>query len=277
MGKYSMHAWGKTVDRLRKLLGMLAMALLPALHAHACQKTVRWFDDAPYSFRAPDGHITGFDADLTREVLRRTGCDAVFVEMPWARALAELESGRLDILPGSFRNPQREAFAYFSIPSLQSPNLLFVGPGAWTRYRMTKLDDMVGTGFRLGVQIGVSYGDKFETLKSNPHFKDNMVKVTMRRYAWKMMERGRIDGMIADEASAALELKQLGLEHMLRPSGVVVSTNTAMVAFSKRTITPQFVAAFNAALESMFRDGEYRRIRARYLRCSAGLKVLGCD
>jgi polar amino acid transport system substrate-binding protein len=258
-----------------KLLGAIAMALLP-LHAFACQKTVRWYDDAPYSFRKSDGEISGFNADLAREALRRAGCEARFVEMPWARALAELESGRLDILPGSFRTAQRETYAYFSIPALQSPNVLYLGPQARAGYRLTRLDDMVGTRFRLGVQIGVSYGDKFDTLKANPRFKDNQVPVTLRRNAWKMMELGRIDGMIADEATANLELAQMGLAGKLTPSSVVVSNNTAMVAFSKRTSSPQFVAAFNKALQSMLADGEYRKIRERYLRCPSDIKVLGC-
>lgn len=262
--------------RILKLLGALMLALLPALAAHACNKTVRWYDDAPYSFRAPDGTVKGFDADLAREVLRRTGCQAVFVEMPWARALVELESGRLDILPGSFRNRQRDAYAYFSVPALQSPNVLYLGPQARASYRIARLDDMVGTGFRLGVQIGVSYGDKFDTLAGDPRFKANQVQVTLRRNAWKMMELGRIDGMIADEASAAVELRQMGLDDKLKPSQVVVSTNTAMVAFSKRSISPQFVASFNKALQSMIADGEYRKIRQRYLPCPADVKVLGC-
>ncbi len=259
-----------------RLLGVMAMSLLPALDAHACTKTVRWYDDAPYSFRGPDGQITGFDADLTRAILKRMGCQAVFVEMPWARALAELEAGRLDVLPSSFRNPQREAFAHFSMPSLQSPNLLYLGPKARAAYKIAKLDDIIGSGFQLGVQIGVSYGDVFDKLKANPRFKENQVPITQRRNAWKMMELGRIDGMIADEASAALELRQLGLAETLTPSGVIVSTNTAMVAFSKRSVSAHDVAAFNKALQAMIADGEYRRIRERYLRCPRDIKVLGC-
>ncbi len=91
------------------------------------------------------------------------------------------------------------------------------------------------------------------------------------------MEMGRIDGLIADEASAALELKQLGLAHILKPSAVVVSTNTARVAFSKRTVSPQFVMSFNKALQSMIADGQYRKIRERYLSCPANARVLGCQ
>ncbi len=264
------------MTKIRQLLAVAALTLLPALHAQGCSKTVRWYDDAPYSFRAADGRISGFDADLMREALKRTGCTAVFVEMPWARALAQLEAGRLDVLPSSFRTAPREAFAHFSIPALQSHNVLYMGPAARAGYPLARLDAMLGTRFRLGVQIGVSYGATFDTLKADPRFRQNEVLVTLRRNAWKMMELGRIDGMIADEASATLELRQLGLDEIIRPSGLVVSTSTATIAFSKRTVSRQFVAEFNTALASMFADGAYRTIRQRYLPCPAGRKVLGC-
>lgn len=266
----------EVVTTTGKLLAVMALALLPALHAHGCSKTVRWYDDQPYSFRGPDGKITGFDVDLMRESLRRTGCTAVFVQMPWARALVELEAGRLDVLSGSFRSKAREAFAHFSIPALQSHNVLYLGSKARAKYRLTSLDDIIGTGFRLGVQRGVSYGAAFEALKANPLFPANWVPVTIRRHAWKMMELGRIDGMIADEATATLELQQLGLTVTVKPSAVIVSTSTSMVAFSKRTVPRQFVTSFNKALQSMMADGEYRKIRNRYLRCAPASRVLGC-
>ena len=262
---------------VRYFVGIMAMVSMQAFDAHACEKKVRWYDDAPYSYRAPDGEVAGFDGDLARAALRRIGCRAVFVNMPWARALIELESGRLDILSSTFRSAEREAFAHFSIPSLQSPNVLYVGPKARVQYRLSKLDDMVGTQFRLGVQIGVSYGDSFETLKADPLFRDNQMPVTLRRNAWKMMERGRLDGMIADEASAQLELGQLGLDGVIKPSGVIVSSNTSSFAFSKRSVSPQFVESFNKALKAMIADGEYRSIRDRYLRCPQEIKVLGCS
>jgi polar amino acid transport system substrate-binding protein len=262
---------------VRYLFGIIAWGLILAFDAQACEMKVRWYDDAPYSYRAPNGEVTGLDADMARAILKRTGCRAVFVEMPWARALVELKAGRLDVLSGTFRNAEREAFAHFSTPSFQSPNVLYLGPVARSRYQFSKLDDLVGTPFRLGVQIGVSYGDSFETLKANPLFKDNQVPVTLRRNAWKMMELGRIDGMIADEASAQLELRQLGLEGVLMPSGVIVSSNTSSVAFSKRSVSLQFVESFNKALQDMIADGEYRRIRDRYLRCPQDIKVLGCN
>jgi polar amino acid transport system substrate-binding protein len=259
-----------------RLLGAVLLALLAAADCAACTRTVRWFDDPPYSFRQADGQIGGFDADLAREVLRRTGCAIKFVNMPWARALVELESGNLDVLPGTFHSQKRARYAHFSIPIQQTPNVLFLSPAAATKYQPATLAELGGTPFRLGVQIGVSYGEHFEALKATPAFHDNLVPVTLRRNAWRMMQMGRIDGMIADEASAAVELRQLGLEQILLPSNIVVPTDPVMFAFSKASVQPAFVAAFNKQLQDMITSGQYRKLRERYFPCNRVGKAASC-
>jgi polar amino acid transport system substrate-binding protein len=258
------------------IMNVLALALLPVAAASACTRTVRWYDDAPYYSSGNDGQVHGFTADLTRAVLQRQGCEARFVEMPFARALAELEAGRLDILPDSFHSPARARFAHFSIPAIQSPNVLFTTTAAAAKFHLATLDELAGSDFRLAVQIGVSYGEHFDALKAKAQFRDQLSHVTLRRNAWKMMSMGRIDGMIADQASGAVELRQLGLSDTIRPSGLVVSTDTAVYAFSKRSVDPAFVAGFNKALAALIADGQYRKIRARHLPCPAGIEVLGC-
>jgi len=259
-----------------KLLWILWILVMPAAQCAACVKTVRWYDDAPYSFRAPTGEIRGFDADLVRALLAQMGCTANFVNMPWARAVAELEAGRLDILPGTLRNEERERFAHFSKPALESPNILYLSSGATSKYRLMRLEDLLGTSFRLGVQRGVSYGSQFEQVRQDPRFVANLVPITLRRSAWRMLELGRIDGLIADQATARLELRQLALETKIADSGIVVSSSTAVFAFSKRSLNPSFVAAFDKHLTVALNDGSYRTIREHYLGCPARAKILGC-
>lgn len=241
-----------------------------------CVKSVRWNDDAPYSFKTPDGQLRGFGIELMREVLKRMGCTARFVEMPWARALVELEAGRLDLLPGALRKPEREQFAYFSRPMNRSPNVLFMHRKAASTYTVNKLADLMGTPFRLGAQIGVAYGPEFNALSSQTDFQARITPLAQRRHGWKMMEIGRLDGQIADEATALLELKQMGLANDIVRTQVVVSSEPALVAFSKAAMDMEFVEAFDKRLGQMLSDGSYRAIRERYLPCSASLEVPAC-
>lgn len=125
-------------------MGLLAAFSIGSAEAQ-CVKTVRWSDDAPYAFKLPSGEISGFNSELIRAALKGLNCEAKFVELPWARALRELEQGRLDILPGALRTPEREKYAYFSRPINRSPNVLFVAKGAAAKYRLAALADIPGT------------------------------------------------------------------------------------------------------------------------------------
>ena len=137
------------------------MAALCIGNAEArCVNTVRWSDDAPCSFKLPIGEISGFNSELIRAALTGLNCEARFVELLWARALRELEQGRLDILPGGLLTPEREKFAYFSRP---------VKSAAATQ-RLRALTGIQETVFRLGAQIGVAYGADYDAPVNTPVF-----------------------------------------------------------------------------------------------------------
>lgn len=244
--------------------------------AQGCVKTVRWFSDVPYAYRDTDGEIRGLNIDIARTALRQMGCEAQFVEMPWARALVELEQGRLDILPGALRKPEREVFAYFSRPINRSPNVLFIGKAAAKKYRINKLSDLLGTDFRLAAQIDVSYGADYDALLKSPEFKANLSPLTMRLGAWKMLERDRIDGIIADEVTGLLELQRLGMANIVSKKRVIVSEEPAAYAFGKKTNSPDFVKAFDNTFNAMLADGRYKEIAQRHLPCPVSVGNLGC-
>lgn len=253
---------------MRKSYCFLGIAVLAVgmQQAQACSKTVRWYDDSPYFEQAADGSVTGFTADVTREALRRLDCKAVFLKMPFARALVELENGRLDMLPDALLKPERQRYAYFSQPAAMGiPNVLFTSVEAGRKFKLNKLEDLVGTGFRLGVQIGVAYGGNFDALAADPVFKKQMSPVTERRNAWKMVALGRLDGMVADLASGTVELRRLGLSGQVQASKVVVSTEAPAYAFSKKTTDQAFIQRFNKALDSMAADGSYKALMDKYL------------
>lgn len=259
----------------------LAMVLLGVAASQAqaagCTKTVRWNQDPPYFTRGGTGDVAGIDADIVREALRRMACKPVFSEMPWARALLELEMGRLDILPGAFKTPEREEFAFFSVDVNRSPNVLFMSARASVKYRFERLVDVASTPFRLGAQIKVSYGDEFDALMAQPAFAARVVPLTHRASAWKMMQADRLDGVIADQVTGIMEIQQLGMAADVVKTRIIVSGDAAKIAFSRKSINPAFVEQFNKAFESMKTDGTYRRILEAYLPCKVSAEKLGCE
>lgn len=249
----------------RRLL-LAAALFVPSLASAACQVTLRWDDDPPFSMQLADGEVVGATVDGVRSVLHGMGCEARLVRLPWARALRELEQGRLDILPGAFRKPEREVYAHFSgVVEEASRNILFMRRDAAARWPVSELLQLRDTAFRLGAQMEVSYGPSYLELMQTPAFHERMKFSSNRLNLWRMAAKGRIDGVIADELSGQQEIEELGLSELIQPTPVVVSSEGVEVAFSKKSVQPEFVQLYAEVLRKQIADGTQARIKQRYL------------
>ena len=245
---------------------LLWLASWPAIASADCVKTLRWDDDPPFSMQATSGDIGGIYVELNRAVLEHMGCQVQMRKLPWARALRELEQGRLDVLPGTFPRPDREEYAYFSGPIVPpSRNILFLHRGELQTWPVSRLTELLDTPFRLGAQIGVYYGADFEQVMADAGFASRVIFQARRDNLWRMLKRGRVDGVIADEYTGAYETHLLGLDHLIQPTRVVVSDEASEVAFSKLTNDPAFVERYQAVLRQMVADGTYHLILQRYV------------
>ena len=244
---------------------LLVLAATVARADPPCVLTQRWNEDPPHSMKLADGSVGGITVDVVRMALGRMGCSAVLVEMPWARAVAELQAGRLDILPGMLRNPEREAFAHFAMERTHSRNMLFAHVDTQARWPQQSLEEILRSGFKLGAQIGVNYGPAFAALDRDPAFHRALELGSSRMRLWQMLKLHRIDGLIADEWTARYELAQMGLQDSVRATGLVITDEAAGIAFAKASVKPEFVQRFDAVLTAMERDSSYKAIVQKYV------------
>jgi polar amino acid transport system substrate-binding protein len=265
------------MPRLITILLVWFVAIHVQAHGGECSKIARWNNDPPYSMQGKDGEIHGVHPDLLREIMKRIPCDLKFVEMPWARALVELKSGRLDILLNAANTPERQEFAYFSSPTDRSRNVLFVNSKNEPKYHINKLADIIGTDFRLGVQINAVYGEEYETLLKNPNFTQRLTQISDLNSGWKMLDAGRIDGQLAAEMTGLIQIESLGLSKSIKVSDLVTSNRPGFAAISKASNDEKFVRQFNDALSSMMVDGSYIKIMENNLPCKFSVKNLGCQ
>jgi polar amino acid transport system substrate-binding protein len=259
------------------LLTFLWHCLSVQAQTFTCVKSVRWIDSPPYGYKDKKGVIRGLHVDLVREALRRMKCDVRLIDMPWSRAIIELEHGRLDILPGAGNTKERREFAIFSKPSNSARNILFLTTESAKEYRHTKLADIIGTKFRLSTARNASRGDEYDALLANPQFTSHLTYVRTPMIGWLMMEKNRIEGQIEDELAGLYKIKEMGLEHLIKPSKLITSNDADYVAFSKKTNDVAFVNSFDAALSAMLADGTYKETLKRYLPCPISMKNLGCE
>jgi polar amino acid transport system substrate-binding protein len=223
-----------------------------------------WSLDPPYVLRDARGELTGIDIEIARESLQRLGCRLELREQPFARSLHSLELGELDMVPGAFKRPERETYAHFSAPTYKARKRLYLPRRALGGLRARTLRAWLAGGAILGVLPGVSYGPEFNELAGDPKLRQQFRTVVHRRSLWLMLERGRIDGMLADDLTANYELQQLQLHQAIAASPVVVASEPSFTAFSKRTTDEAFVQRYNEALHAMAREGRMNALLKRF-------------
>lgn len=255
---------------------LLGAAALAGGMATACTRTVRWELQPPYGVVLPNGERGGYYIEVVREALARMGCRAQLLEMPWPRGLRELEEGRLDMVPGALRTPERSRYARFSRGINRSPNLLFLSAEAARRAPLSSLGELRDTALKIAIETGASYSAEYAALLGDPRFVARLHPVPDRQRAWRMLANGRIDGVISDQSSALVAGMPLHPGANEPRPVLVLSSAPARVAFSRRSTDAEFVARFDAAIEAMIADGSLLRLRERYVPCPTDPQTLGC-
>ena len=258
------------VPALWKSALVLASVLSFAAPSHGqCHLTLRWDDDPPY-FMVREDEVVGIDADLVREALKRLGCSLSLTKLPWARALRELRDGRVDMLSGAYRTPEREQYAHYSnVVGLVSPNLLFIRRPDEARFDLNGLRELLESDFRLGAQINVSYSDEYSALVQKSDYEKNIQYVSRRESLWKMLARNRVDGVVASRLTGLYDIQDLGWAGSIAPSSLIVSNKPAFFVSSKASVSSEFVADFDRVLQAMLDDETFAVIVHRYV-CGNG-------
>lgn len=243
----------------------LAVLLVCMQSTAACLLRVRQNADPEVLLPLPSGEHSGPQVEIVREAARRIGCRVQILHLPWARALIELQAGRLDVLPDAQRTPEREVFARFSAGAWLSRNGVFMRTSDLrAQGAPASLEDFAARRLRLGVQVGVLYGASTDRLLADQRLAALLVRAPSRKSLWNMLALGRVDGVIADESGGRRELHMLGLDHQLSLSAIPLEAEASYTAFSRATVTPELLARFDAALEAMRRDGSFVAIERRF-------------
>ena len=81
----------------------------------------------PFTYHDTSGKLVGFDVDIAREIARRIGVKAEFVEGKWDGLVAGLDAHRYDAVINQVSiTPERQAKYDFSVPYITPKAVLIV-------------------------------------------------------------------------------------------------------------------------------------------------------
>ena len=238
-----------------------------AAPAGSCALVMGWDPYEPYQFADADGNVRGLDVELVSEMAKDAGCSLSFVQKDWAGLISDLRAGSVSILAGASRVAEREAFALFSQPYRQETFSLYVRAGENDRWRADSLAELVGgeKKMRIGITDGYVYGSELEQLLDDAALSPQFVSAPFSEAHAANMLENKIDGMLEDPFVAAAMISRKKLSDDIVRSAFQIKTGEVSLMFSKASVSPETVAAFDKALAAMRQDGRYNQIIQRYL------------
>jgi len=206
---------------------------------------------APFTFHDASGALVGFDVEIGREVAKRMGVEAQFVEGKWDGLIAGLAADRYDAVINQVGiTAERQARFDFSDPYIVSKAVLIVKAG---NEDIKGFEDLRGK--RAAQSLTSNYGRIAEgagaTLVGTDGF-DQSVQLVLT---------GRADATVNDNLSFLDFRKQkpdapvevVAEQGEAAASGIIVQKGN-----------PELVAAINEALAAIKADGTYETISQRY-------------
>ena len=172
--------------RLAALLAGLLFTV--AAIADAREVRVGVYENPPKIMAGPDGQPSGIFGDLLTEIARQEGWTIHPVPCKWEACLAELQAGRIDLLPDVARTAAREKqFDFHAEPALQSWSALYVP----STDRVNSMLDFKGR--RIAVLKGSVQESYLRQLFAGFGVDVTLVPVTSFDEGFALVEQGRAD------------------------------------------------------------------------------------
>ncbi|QDH20285.1 amino acid ABC transporter substrate-binding protein [Saccharibacillus brassicae] len=206
---------------------------------------------APFTFHDASGALTGFDVEIAREVAKRLGVEAEFVEAPWDSLLAGIDAGRFNAVFNevSIRDDRKEKYD-FSDPYISSGAVLIV------REDNTDIQSLADLKGKKSAQSLTS--NLADIAKENGA---EIVPIEGFNQAIGLLNSGRVDATINDNLSF-LDLKKQKPDIALKVVAEADDASQSGGVFAKNQ--PELIEAVNKALADMHEDGTYKTISEKY-------------
>ncbi|OMH31742.1 ABC transporter substrate-binding protein [Motiliproteus sp. MSK22-1] len=248
----------------------IVLSIFPLLFslAHAQEKTVSVAtleDYAPFCFttqpinsleQIPPGSdsaaLKGYSWDVLRASFHRMNYSIELNVSPWARAIKLVSAGNKDILFPTGKNSERQKiFLYSKEPINQANFRIYVrqdSPIVWSGLESIK-------GLTIGQRRGFNFGDKWNNLK-----KVHKLKLNSTLQGFKMLDAGRVDGIVSYEFITDYALKNAGWKNTYKKLPVFDSTAEYLVALKSNPRAQEILNDFDEGKRHLIKTGELKKI-----------------
>ncbi len=214
----------------------------------------------PFSTTDIHGQLSGFDADIAREVALRMKLEPELVQTDWSGIQAGLQAEKFDLICGSMAITEaRLQTMHFSLPYYVSGAQVFVRKG------IQSLSDL-----RVGVTEDSTYA---HYIQKHPALFPNARILVFGSEAEIVvaMNTGKLDAFVSDRIVGGFYVKKAG-DTGIRPFGDLLYEEHCGI--SARLDSQKLVHQVNQALLAIISDGTYAQIYEKWVGFPPDLKAL---
>ena len=208
----------------------------------------------PYEMLEPVAGLKGFDYEVMVEIYTRLGYPLDVTFLPWKRALAYTQQGKVVGILTCAHKEEREAYMIFSDPISTRVDGYYVRTG-FQGPKPTSLKDVKGQ--------RVASVSAYTSLKTLEDAGLNPMSANDTQAAIGMLQRSRFDYLYLNQQSTDFIINQLNLSGKFDFFPIV--KKHFFFCFSKKYQNVNtIVNEFNQTLKAIKADGTYQKIHNKY-------------
>ncbi len=237
----------------KNIIMAVAWLLLPLL---CSAQTLNIYCEENAQYRGPDGKFVGLDIEIVSELQKRVGNTDQIQLVPWTRGLKYLDTAPNTLLFSMARSKERNDLYQWIGPMSQAIYGFYAKSN--TTVVVNNLDDARKVG-----SIGVYRNDVRDKFLTNLGF-NNLDRTSNNESNLRKLMAGRVDLIASSAFGIRVETKMAGYNMKDVKFVYAFLKLPIYIAASKQT-DPKIIANWNAALESMKKDGTLVAIFKKYL------------
>lgn len=230
----------------------------------ACTWVMGWDAWEPYQYQDGAGQMQGLDVEVAQALAAKAGCSLSFKEDTWLNLLKAMQDGSIQLLAGASRTPEREQFAWFSDAYRNERFALFVLADKAGETQGKGLEDLLKTGFKLGVTDGYVFGAEVEALRDNPAYAPLFISASVSEANYAALQDGTVMGVLDDPVAAGNYLRRRELNTKIVPQGTEFTTGDISLMLGKKSFDEGKFQELNGYLRELVQTGQLNAIFARY-------------
>ena len=200
------------------------------------------------------GERTGLYVEIFEEIAERLGWEVHYREAPFRRVLRMVQQGEVDVMLGPLETEERAELMEFVAPAFPPERRLFFYLNK--EHRIERYADLYSRA--IGVLEGASYFPRFDD-------DEDLLKEPAPRYEnlMLMLQKGRVDVVIAPELVGLYAVEKLGLDVEVSP--FFVPGERSYIAVAKNSPVIQYADDIRAALKLIEMEGIHEDLVLKYL------------